>query len=336
MAVVLRRLVSKKKKRFQDPENNFDLDLTYVTNRIVAMGFPSENFERFYRNPMTEVQRFLETRHKDKYKLWNLCAEREYNKACFHGRVVDDYQFYDHEAPKMEIIIPFCKSVHEWLTADPENVAFIHCKAGKGRTGVMICCYMLYSQFKANATESMQFYAIARTLNQKGVTIPSQQRYIRYCDRVLHLPENKKDTLSPNDTYVLPHPENDTLTMTSVRLVPAPNGSGTLNLVVYDSDRNVLYDQFEKTQHLQSYDDSSKEVEFKLSLKVSQDVKVSIQKKKGGKMKPVINFWFNTTFIDDNFLAIPKLEMDKAYKDAKKHKHYKENFQAEVYFGDGK
>lgn len=36
----MRRLVSKKKKRFE--MGGYDLDLTYVTARIIAMGFPSE------------------------------------------------------------------------------------------------------------------------------------------------------------------------------------------------------------------------------------------------------------------------------------------------------
>ena len=63
MTSTIRGLVSKKKKRFQ--EDGFDLDLTYVTPRIIAMGFPSQGFEAAYRNPMSEVQRFFTTATKD-------------------------------------------------------------------------------------------------------------------------------------------------------------------------------------------------------------------------------------------------------------------------------
>ena len=112
---VARRLVSKKKRRFE--EDGFDLDLTYIDNKIIAMGFPAENQEGMYRNPMSEVQRFakffskfvcffpsffrsliimfpntlvlprfLEQRHKDHYMIWNLCSERSYNHSCFMNR----------------------------------------------------------------------------------------------------------------------------------------------------------------------------------------------------------------------------------------------------------
>lgn len=47
-----------------------------VTDRIIAMGYPSEGIEAAYRNPMSEVKRFLEDRHPDHYKVYNLCVRR--------------------------------------------------------------------------------------------------------------------------------------------------------------------------------------------------------------------------------------------------------------------
>ena len=57
----VKALVSKKKKRFQ--QDGFDLDLSYITPRLIAMGFPSENFEAMYRNRAEDVHLFFETRH---------------------------------------------------------------------------------------------------------------------------------------------------------------------------------------------------------------------------------------------------------------------------------
>ena len=53
----LRKLVSRRSAAMW---MEFDLDLTYITPRIIAMGFPSEGAEGVYRNPMSEVIHFLE------------------------------------------------------------------------------------------------------------------------------------------------------------------------------------------------------------------------------------------------------------------------------------
>ena len=63
----LRAKVSKQKRRFKT--DRVDLDLTYITDRIIAMGFPSQGVEAIYRNRMEDVREFLNERHGEKYRV---------------------------------------------------------------------------------------------------------------------------------------------------------------------------------------------------------------------------------------------------------------------------
>jgi hypothetical protein len=49
----LRKIVSGKRNRFKD--NDYDLDLTYITNRVLAMSFPASGIEKLYRNSIQKV-----------------------------------------------------------------------------------------------------------------------------------------------------------------------------------------------------------------------------------------------------------------------------------------
>ncbi|KAH9280307.1 Phosphatidylinositol 3,4,5-trisphosphate 3-phosphatase and dual-specificity protein phosphatase PTEN [Echinococcus granulosus] len=178
----LKSLVSKKKKRFQ--ADGFDLDLSYISPRIIAMGFPAERIEGLYRNHIDEVSRFFEMRHKGHYKIYHLCNERDFNEYRFSGPVVR-YPFSDHNAPQFEQILALCQDVMEFLKQHPENVVAINCKAGKGRTGVMVCACLMELQEARNAEEALRLYAEKRTRNGQGVTIPSQRRYVQYYSRLL-------------------------------------------------------------------------------------------------------------------------------------------------------
>eukprot|EP00965_Chrysotila_dentata_P044694 1485762-Pleurochrysis_carterae.AAC.1 len=153
----LRHLVSKQKRRFR--KDGFDLDLSYITERIIAMGFPSEQIEGVYRNPMSEVLHFLNAKHRDHYMVYNLCSERSYDPAKLNRRV-QVFPFDDHNPPPLRMIVDFCASVARFLDEHPSNTAVVHCKAGKGRTGVMISSFLLHDRFFINAEDALAFYGM--------------------------------------------------------------------------------------------------------------------------------------------------------------------------------
>ena len=184
-ANLIKRLVSKKKRRFQD--SDFDLDMSYITERVIAMGFPSTGIETMYRNSLSDVIKFFHTRHNDQVKIYNLCLEKDriYNKNIFPHSKVGLFPATDHNPCPIKLILEFCIDICLYLIKNPNGVAAVHCKAGKGRTGVMICSYLVFSGLCKSSEKAFRYYARIRTKNNTGVTIASQKRYIKYFETFL-------------------------------------------------------------------------------------------------------------------------------------------------------
>ena len=186
LAQRLRRTISSQKTRFQ--RDGFDLDLTYITPSCVAMSLPALGAEAGFRNPMAEVRRFLETKHPGSYTVFNLCEERAYDPALLGGRV-ERIPVADHNPPRLAQLATFVERAGALHEADRAACIAVHCKGGKGRTGVFVCAWLIYSGFSASADEAMAWFAAQRTgagaRAAQGVSQPSQRRYVRYLEAAL-------------------------------------------------------------------------------------------------------------------------------------------------------
>ncbi|KAL4434977.1 hypothetical protein ABPG74_017733 [Tetrahymena malaccensis] len=320
----LKKLVSKQKKRYESDE--FSLDLTYITPKIIAMGFPANKLESLYRNDRDEVKTFFQKKHKDNYKVYNLCSEREYGQKVFEN--IARYPFEDHQAPQFQLIYNFCKDLFKFLyeEGNEDNTAAVHCKAGKGRTGVMICCFLMYSGEHQKAIDSLRYYGIMRTKNKKGVTIPSQIRYVQYFEKALQCKYNLEDFPKIR------------LKLLKIKIVTIPNFNFfggcepffTITQPIDDKEK-IEYNSLDHFK-LQKYH-KEPYIEFILDeYEVKGDVQIQFFNKSILKKKEkMFQFWFNCAFFEPNgVLVLDKNQLDSACKD-KKHKRFSEAFHVEVH-----
>lgn len=189
----MRHVVSDRKNRYIDEK--YDLDLSYITPSLIVMGWPSTGaLEKYYRNNMTTVQKFLKARHDTDFKVYNFCSERTYDPDSFEGAVVN-YPFPDHHPPRFAQMPAFIADIREYMAENENNVAVLHCKAGKGRSGTMCCSYLITEGFSKE--DAFKYYTQQRVGKGQGLTINSQLRYVGYWEYYWHQNQNAKLEYKP-------------------------------------------------------------------------------------------------------------------------------------------
>lgn len=146
------------------------------------MSFPASGFEQTYRNRIEDVAQFLEAKHKDHYLIVNL-SNRKYDYKKFNNKVID-YPWEDHHSPALNVLFEVCQQMFLYLKEHPENIVIINCNAGKGRTGTSICAFFLFSGLSDITKDAINFYGWRRFSHGRGVSQPSQVRYIHYFEKV--------------------------------------------------------------------------------------------------------------------------------------------------------
>ena len=214
------------------------------------------------------------------------------------------------------------------MTCNPKGVAAIHCKAGKGRTGVMIVCYLIFSGLCETSGDALAHYASQRTLNNKGVTIASQIRYIKYFEAFLSsnferpflkcIPKIIKINLNKGYSNMIMNYNTDMSYFTTINSFKLK----TCLIRPFSQEIDLSYDfsaitrkklNFEKSKITRKIIDNRYyyEIEICSDDVINYDLKLSIKSKK-------LNFysWFNLWF--NTFQIISQYVLNNNYFDEKK------------------
>jgi phosphatidylinositol-3,4,5-trisphosphate 3-phosphatase/dual-specificity protein phosphatase PTEN len=283
------------------------------------MGLPSTSFEGLYRNNMEDVKRFFNKRHPFHHKIYNLCSEKQYPNDSFYSQGY--YPFPDHEAPPLALLMPFCQDAKKFLDDSDKNVVAIHCKAGKGRTGTFICCLLLYLGIFDTADECMKYYGLMRVGAEKGVTIPSQKRYVNYFEQIL------KNNIS-TDPLKYKKICIQELKMYTIPSFSKFGSSCTPTFIIQNNKKEYKYSDINKKKT--TYNKTAVFPLNNAKIEVSGDVLITFYHLQFFGKDKMFKFWFNTQFLDENgILEIGKSGLDKAFKD-KENKLFSPDFKIEM------
>ncbi|XP_044269812.1 cyclin-G-associated kinase [Tribolium madens] len=185
-----------------------DLDMSYVTSRILVMPYPSEGIESAYKtNHIEDVRVFLDSRHPNlKYSVYNLSG-KSYHSKFGQARVVDcTFAYPEHfKAPLLNSLYQLCEDIYQYLAGDSRNVVVVHCTDGKATSATLVCGLFIYSFLYEVPEDALQMFAVKRCPPNMR---PSELRYLYYLADIVKNPP------------VYPHYKP--VTLVSIQMQPVP------------------------------------------------------------------------------------------------------------------
>lgn len=165
-----------------------ELDISYVTSRIIVMPLPSEGLESAYRyNNFEDIKLLLDSKHpNNKYSVYNLSGKTYHNKFG-SARVINcKFAYPEHfKAPLLNALYQLCEDIYQYLSGDSRNVVVIHCLDGKATSATLFCGLLIYASVCVVPEDALQIFAVKRCPpNLK----PSELRYLYYLTDIINKP----------------------------------------------------------------------------------------------------------------------------------------------------
>uniref|UniRef100_A0A8B9JP73 Auxilin n=2 Tax=Astyanax mexicanus TaxID=7994 RepID=A0A8B9JP73_ASTMX len=280
-----------------------ELDIAYITSRIIVMSYPAEAVELGYRNHVEDIRSFLDSRHADHYTVFNL-SQRNYRGAKFSNRV-SECNWPSKQAPSLHNLFAVCKNMHNWLKQNPKNVCVITCSDGRGPSGVLVCAMFCFCHLFTNPVPAMHLLSAKRP--GSGLW-PSHRRYVGYvCSMV-----SEKPTV----------PHSKPLVIKAVTMSPIPcfnkQRSGCRPFCDVLIGETKIFSTAQEYERMREYRVQEGKVQFSLGVSVQGDVVVSVYHMRSHALQAkvtntqIFQIQFHTGFIapGTTFLKFVRSDLD--------------------------
>ncbi|XP_066915198.1 cyclin-G-associated kinase-like [Clytia hemisphaerica] len=295
---------------------NKDLDISYITPRLVVMSFPADGIEGTYKNNIDDVRMYLDTKHPESYVVINI-SQRTYRTAKLNDRVYE-LGWNPKRAPPLDKLVSLCRKLNNFLKQSKKNVVVVHCLDGRMASALMVSSFLLFTKLftKVSMAEDLfnnkrfhlQQYQQQQQQNQQNSTtsptppqtvelLPSQRRYAGYVGRLVGTPR------------YLPHKNVVFLKSFTMSTVPIFNKARTgcrPFIEIYEGDKRIL-STAQEVEQMREYTQHDGKILFNTHIKICGDITIQVHHGRstlGGKVQGkltsinILTVQFHTGFLD--------------------------------------
>ncbi|XP_052865574.1 cyclin-G-associated kinase [Anopheles cruzii] len=296
-----------------------DLDLSYITQRILVMPCPSEGLESTYRtNNIEDVKVYLDTRYQPtKLSVYNLGPRssprmpppvRTVEAGFIYAPVPANASLASGKAPLLAGLYSLVEDIYGFLSADPKTIVVIQSPdSGRALAATVVCALLIYAGLVTEPEDAMQIFAIRRTPPNMR---PSELRYLYYLGDIVrsvpHLPHYKPVTLV--SLAVSPVP----------RMTKARDGC-RMYVEVATADR-IVFCTLQDYERMRLYHSAEGKIALAMNVTVCGDVTITLYHARnalGGMGRPqgirICQLQFHTGYIpeEETLINYDRSELDE-------------------------
>ena len=194
----LKESSSKVMQSVQQTMARSDLDISFITQRIIVMPCPTEGLESAYKtNHIEDVKMYMEQRYQPSkisvYNLGSKCARLPPPVRTVECGFI--YLPNPPKAPSLSYMYSMAEDMYGFLSNDPKAIVILQSPdGGRAIASTMVGALMIYAQLVREPEDALQMFAVKRIPpNMK----PSELRYLYYAADIVrsHFPHYKPITL---------------------------------------------------------------------------------------------------------------------------------------------